>query len=136
MTKHLKEVADCWTEEVWQGRDIDAVDRLHAPDFVDRSNPAGRAPDNAGFKQGLRDLFAAFPDWYASSDDLVADEAAGKVAVRWSASGTHMGPFMGRAATRRRVTFQGIEILRIVDGRIAERWGEWDGLAILAQLDA
>ncbi len=28
----------------------------------------------------------------------------------------------------------GIEIIRIRDGRITERWGEWDGIDLLEQL--
>jgi predicted ester cyclase len=32
------------------------------------------------------------------------------------------------------IQFVGIEIVRVADGRIAERWGEWDGLALLDQL--
>jgi hypothetical protein len=30
--------------------------------------------------------------------------------------------------------FKGIEIVRVRDGLITERWGEWDGLDLIAQL--
>ena len=108
---------------------------LHAPDFADRST-AGRGADNAAYKAGIAELYAAFPDWEATTEDLVVDVAAGKVAVRWSAVGTHMAPYLGRAATWRRIEFSGIEIIWISAGLIRERWGEWDGIALLAQLDA
>ena len=62
------------------------------------------------------------------------DEAAGTVAVRWSARGTHRGPYLGAEPTGRTVTFKGVEVLRIEGGRILERWGEWDGIELLAQL--
>jgi predicted ester cyclase len=62
-------------------------------------------------------------------DDLVIDAAAGKVAVRWTATGTHQGKFLGVEPTGRRVVFRGIEIVHIEDGLIIERWGEWDGIA-------
>jgi predicted ester cyclase len=39
-------------------------------------------------------------------------------------------------ATGRRVTLTGIDILRIVDGRIVERWGEFNGAEMLQQLGA
>ena len=129
----LKAIAERWMQEVWQQGKIDAIDDLHAPNFQDRS-PAGRATDNAGYKEGLHELFTAFPDFHAITDDLVIDTAAGKVAVRWSATGTHRGTFMGMAPTNKPITFRGIEILRIENGRIVERWGEWDGIDLLQQL--
>jgi predicted ester cyclase len=32
------------------------------------------------------------------------------------------------------VRFKGIEIIRVRDDRIVERWGEWDGIDLLVQL--
>ncbi len=52
----------------------------------------------------------------------------------WTAIGTHTGPYLGAAPTGRRIVFKGIEIVRVRDGLITERWGEWDGLDLLAQL--
>ena len=54
--------------------------------------------------------------------------------MRWAAVGTHRGAYLGAEPTGRRVTFKGIEVIRVRDGRIAERWGEWDGLELLGQL--
>ena len=122
-----------WMEEVWQKRNLDALDDLHAPDFGDRS-PAGRGTDLASYREGVAELFAAFPDFATTTEDIVVDVRAQKTAVRWRATGTHEGAFMGVGATRRRITFAGIEILRLKEGRILERWGEWDALEILAQL--
>jgi predicted ester cyclase len=41
---------------------------------------------------------------------------------------------MGAAPTGRRITFAGIEIIRVENERIVERWGEWDGIDLLRQL--
>ena len=119
--------------DIWRQRDLDAFDALHAPHFVDHS-PAGRGTGRDSYRQSIAELFAAFPDWEAVIDDLIVDEAAAKVAVRWSATGTHRGEFMGAAPTGKRVTFRGIEIVRIQGEQIVERWGEWDGIALLDQL--
>lgn len=131
----LTAVAIRWIEELWQRRNLDALPTLHAPDFQDRS-PAGRGSDLAAYRQGLVELFTAFPDFYTVLDDLVVDESAGKVALRWTATATHAGPCLGCPPTGRTITCRGIELLRIVDGLIVERWGEWDGLDLLAQLQA
>jgi steroid delta-isomerase-like uncharacterized protein len=122
-----------WMERIWQAHDLDAIDALHTPDFVDHS-AAGRAPDNAAYRAGIAELYAAFPDWRGEIEDLFGDPQTGKVAMRWSGTGTHTGVFLGHPPTGRVIQFVGIEIVRVADGRIAERWGEWDGLALLDQL--
>ena len=55
-------------------------------------------------------------------------------AVRWSAAGTHEGDGLGVPATHRRVRLTGIDILRVQDGRIVERWGETNGLEMMQQV--
>ena len=129
----LKIIAERWIKEGWQAGNVGALDELHTPNFVDHS-PAGRASDNAGFKAGVTELYVAFPDFYAVIDDLIIDPATGKITIRWSAEGTHKGNFMNIPPTERRIAFQGIEIIRLENERIIERWGEWDGIGLLQQL--
>jgi steroid delta-isomerase-like uncharacterized protein len=129
----LRELADRWMEVLWRRRDVDAVERLHAPGFVDRSS-AGRKTDSAAFRDMLRSFYAAFPDFHAVTEDLVIDPSTRTVAIRWSATGTHRGAYLGVPPSGRSVSFRGIEILRFRRDRVAERWGEWDGFDLLGQL--
>ena len=131
--QQLEGIARRWIEEGWQKGRVEMVDELHAPDFVDH-DAAGRAPDRDGFKQGIAELYAGFPDLHAVVEDLVVDPDRGRVAIRWQAIGTHEGSFMGLPPTGNRVSFKGIEIIRVHGGRIVERWGEWDGVDLLQQL--
>jgi steroid delta-isomerase-like uncharacterized protein len=131
--KQLRKLAEAWIVRVWQERDVEALDELHAADFVDRS-PGDRGTDNAAFKRGMSDFFRAFPDFFASVEDVVVDPLSGKVAVRWNATGTHRGSYLGREASGKKVSFTGIELLRFGEDRVLERWGEWDGLGLAAQL--
>jgi len=120
---------------LWQGHDVSLADALHAPHFIDRS-PEGRGSDLASFKHSIVDLYAAFPDFRAETAALLIDDEAGCVVVRWHAQGRHEGSFMGYAPSQARIAFTGIEIIRIETGRIVERWGEWNGAEIMAQLAA
>ncbi len=133
MQDEPESIARRWIELIWQQRDVEAVDRLHAPDFVDRS-PGNRGPTLEDYKRGLRDFFIAFPDFHTVIEDLVVDADNGSVAIRWTARGTHAAPYLGAAPSGKRIHFAGIEIIRIEKGRIVERWGEWDGMSILRQL--
>ncbi len=129
----LERIARRWIEEGWRPGGTSIVDELHAPDFADRDS-GGRPTDNEGFKLGIERLYAAFPDLVAEVRDVLVDSATGSVAVRWSAEGTHRGPYFGAEPTGKTVRFKGIEILRIRNGLIVERWGEWDGIDLLEQL--
>ncbi len=77
---------------------------------------------------------SAFPDLRVRNEDIIEDEQQNKVVVRWTAQGTHTGTLMQIPATNKRVSLKGIDILRVENGKIAERWGEFDAVGMLAQL--
>lgn len=134
-TQELQSVAERWIRQVWQEAQFDAIDQLHHPHFIDR-DPAGRSPDRDGFKAGVTQLYSAFPDFVAVAEDIITEPARGYVVIRWTAHGTHEGEFLGQAPTGQYIEFSGIEILRIEEGLIIERWGEWDGIGLAQQLGA
>jgi len=129
----LARIAHMWIAEGWSRGNPDMVYELHSPDFVDH-DAAGRPDNREGFREGIIALYRAFPDLQCVVDDLVINEETGTVSVRWSGSGTHQGTFLGAEPTGRRIAFTGIEIIRIRDGLITERWGQWDGLSLLEQV--
>jgi len=63
--------------------------------------------------------------------DQVAEDD--KVAIRWSATGTHAEDFVGVPATGRLVTISGIHIHRVRHGRLIEHWEELNLLGVLRQ---
>jgi predicted ester cyclase len=73
-----------------------------------------------------------FPTVHFSNNDLLVD--GDKVVARWTCTGTHRGPFVGLAPTGKRVTFIGINIFRLRDGKIVERWAIEDVLSLMQQL--
>src|SRR5438105_3694464 len=122
-------------EEVWGQGKLDVLDQLIGPEYVlhgaaDPNLPRGPA----GAKQLTAAFRAPFPDLRATIEDLIAE--GDKVVCRWTAQATHEGEFAGVPATHKPVTFSGIEIVRIADGRIAEGWDEVDLLGLLQQLEA
>lgn len=76
----------------------------------------------------------AFPDLRLLVNDMLAEED--RVAVRWTAEGTHNGELAGIAPTGRRIKLTGMTILRIEGGRIAESWTELDMLGLLQEIGA
>ena len=56
------------------------------------------------------------------------------VAARVEFGGTHRGEFQGIPPTNKRVSFTGIEVNRMVDGKVEEHWVELDLLGMMQQL--
>lgn len=121
----LADVATEWISLWCVPVDWSRFDAMHAGSFEDCTS-AGRASTKEGFAEGLAALVRAFPDLQTRVTDLVVDEAASKVAVRWAAEGTNREPFLGVGPTGRLTTITGIEIIEIHNGQVIRRWGEWD----------
>ena len=120
-------------EEFVNRDDQSVVNELVAKDCVDH-NPPG--PDIASGREGLIQVFAmfrsAFPDMTATINDQVAE--GDKVVTRLTITGTHQGEFMGIPATGKSFSIEAIDIFRIEDGQIVERWGEADNMGMMQQL--
>ena len=112
---------------------LDALDEIVASDIVDHDPVPGQGPGLEGVKQYFSSMHTAFPDFRMNVEDMIAE--GDKVVARVRLSGTHQGEFMGIDATGNRVTIKGIDILRInADGKIIERWGNFDDLGMMQQL--
>jgi steroid delta-isomerase-like uncharacterized protein len=113
-------------------KNLDALDEIVASDIIDRDPAPGQAPGLEGVKQYFSSLHTAFPDVQMNIEDLIAE--GDKVVARVTVGGTHQGEFMGIDPTGNQVTITGIDILRIADGKIVERWGKFDDLSMMQQL--
>jgi predicted ester cyclase len=69
-------------------------------------------------------------------DDVLDSAEEDTVVYRFTARGTHKGPFMGVPPTGRRVRVVGIGIDRFRDGKMIERWVQYDSAGLLQQLGA
>ena len=89
-------------------------------------------------EQPLKDHVAGYdavlPGYWLKSDDMVAE--GDKVAVRFTLHGTHKGEFMGVPPTGKRVSFQGLIIYQIKEGRIVDHWMQVDMVSFMQQIGA
>ena len=117
-------------EEGWNRGDVEAIDELFAPDFVEHQ--PGIAPGREGVKGSIRALRAAFPDLHLAVEDATA--AGDRVWLRLRGTGTHEGTFMGLPGTGRAIDITVIEIVRVVDGQLVEHWGVADRFSVAQQI--
>jgi len=129
-----KAVVRRYVEEGFNPADMDVLDEVFAPDFVnhDTGNPA--IQDLEGLKAAVRMFHLAFPDIRATTDALFTD--GDYVTKRFTLSGTQQGEFNGIPPTGKQFTVQGIDISRVSGGKIHEIWMGIDYLTVLQQLGA
>lgn len=108
------------------------LDQVIAPVAVDHNPVPGMKQGLEGIKAAFGEVRVAFPDLVVTVEDVIAE--GDKAACRVRQRATHRGTFQGVPATGKQVTQTGIDILRFADGKIIERWGEFDSLGLLAQL--
>lgn len=75
---------------------------------------------------------SAFPDVSIEIEEILSE--GDKAAVRYIATGTHEGEFMGIEPTGNEVEVVGFEIDRVADGEIVESWGLFDAFGLMEQL--
>ncbi len=116
-----KAVSNRVAEAIGRG-DFDAIDELMAPDLAEE------------FKRDVAEIRQSFPDYHGTNEIQLAE--GDLVANRFVFYGTHRGEFMGIAPTGRDVTFEGLSLDRVVDGKIVEIWFGWEPEAVLEQIGA
>ena len=95
--ERLKDVYRHIIDAVGRG-DVDGLDELMAPDFVDHNPMPNQVPGRDGFKQWMAMARSAFPDLRGTVEDLVAE--GDRVAARMTWRGTHHGEFIGVGTDR------------------------------------
>ncbi|WP_242393641.1 DUF2239 family protein [Anaeromyxobacter oryzisoli] len=121
---------------VWSQGDYRAIGRLIAPRYAIHSDPGdpwdGQTLDRETYEERVAYSRTAFPDLVFTTHELVV--AGDRVAVRWSAEGTHAGDLRELPATGERLTFAGQTMYELKDGQVAGHWQIVDRLGFVRQL--
>ncbi|MDX6628076.1 MAG: hypothetical protein QOH00_322 [Gaiellales bacterium] len=118
-------------EELDRGN-FEILDELFAPEYRLRPGGASEALNLAETKNLYSLLYAMLPDLKHSLDEQLED--GDKVVTRWTATGTHRGEVLGVEPTGKSVSFSGINIYTIADGRFVGSDVSWDLLPVMTVL--
>src|SRR5262245_63010776 len=99
-----KALVEHFVEEFWNRGNMAAADELMTAD-VTIFLPGSGQVDKETFRAFATTVRAAFPDWYSTAEELIAEDD--RVAERWTGRGTHQGEFQGIAPTGRQVVVPG-----------------------------
>jgi steroid delta-isomerase-like uncharacterized protein len=120
-----------WFEEVWNQGRREVIDEMLAPDCVIHDGPTAiQGPEE--FKLFYDRMRAAFSDMRVTPHHGFS--AGGYACLRWSVTMRHTGDNLGIPATGKAGETTGMCIVRLVDGRFAEAWQNWDMLGLMQQL--
>jgi len=81
----------------------------------------------------MAELRTAFPDLTITVEEPLIVEGD-KVGVRFTMQGTNTGPLLDQEASGKALTWPGMAIYRVLDGKIAEEWMLWSGYYVYSQI--
>lgn len=120
-------------DQVWNRGNVEVAHEVFADDYVRHDlRPTQALPGPAGQAKIAADFRRAFPDLRFVVDLMLADNAL--VAARWTATGTHTGPWGSLDPTGKRASFSGVNIFRFNEGKVVEIWNHRDDLGLMTQL--
>ena len=119
-------------QQIYNSNDLARLHEVVSEDLLTPRIMPGIPQGIEGAKVAHQIMLAGFPDYQTVIEDLIAE--GDKVAARITMSGTHTGSFMGIPSTGRFISFMGMYVARIANGKIVEHWGEEDGVSLLQQL--
>lgn len=131
-TEDNKTLMRRFIEEVFNKKNLSAIDELIAPNHIDHSAAASLPVGPEGYRQAIGMMLTGFPDLHVTVEDVIAE--GDKVVVRLTMRGTQQGAFGSIPPTGKQVAVSTIDMVRIEGGKIAEEWGIDDMLGMLQQL--
>jgi serine phosphatase RsbU (regulator of sigma subunit)/predicted ester cyclase len=118
--------------EAQANADLDTLDELLAPDFVDHSSFANQDPGREGYMQQVAEQIAALSEVRCIIEDQLAKGE--KVVTRITWRSIHdRGEYFGLMPRGTQVEVTAMTMHRIVGGKITEEWSEGSGSAEVAQ---
>lgn len=133
MSEENRAIVRRFYEEVMDQGNVHLLDEIMVPDFKDHGETLfGSAQGRDTLKLGIIATHNIFPDLNVQLHDMIADGEM--VGVRGTMRCTQPGQFLGVAPSGNELSWTGLAMFRVVNGKIAERWFNSDSLSIAQQL--
>ena len=105
--------------ELYDTGDVAGADEVFAPDLIDHTPTDGAA----SAIDSMRALIASVRDGFTDTQHRILfhqELPGGWVVIHWQMTATHTGEAFGFPASGNPVAINGIDIMRVVDGKITE----------------
>src|SRR5215213_7419081 len=127
-----KAIVRRFLEETMAKGNLDVIDELAAPDFVDRTLLPGQGPTREDFKRSVAEI----RDVYSITSFIIEEQIAegDTIVTKYRQSSVQRREVIGVPPTGEEITGEGIYIHRISGGKITEEWGIFDALPAMEGL--
>jgi hypothetical protein len=133
INRQPEQLAIEFLNRVWgPSHDLTAIDELMTEDYIITSGGTTISGREA-FKDWVRHFQELLLEAITENQDAFSNASGDKVVSRWICSGKNNGIF-GLPADGRLVSFTGIAIWKIKDGKLAECWVERSAFELYQQL--
>ena len=129
-----KTIVRRFLEEVVNTGKVDRVEELISEDYAEVHDGRRHAVGIEGTKDHIRGVRQTYPDLHLSIERQIAEGEW--VATCITARGTHQGLWLVIEPTGKPVAFSGVNIDRVVGGRIVEHGGAANMLGPLLEIGA
>jgi predicted ester cyclase len=123
-----------YIEEVINTGDVRAIESFISPDYAEIFEGKRYALGINGAKEHILGVRKTYPDLTLTIERQIAEDDY--VATCITARGTHAGVWMGIKPTGRLVTYSGVNIDKVVGGKITEHGGAANLLGPLLDIGA
>jgi len=120
-TADNKLLVRAYIEEVVNTGDVERLERFIAPDYRETLDTTGQSRGIEAARQHVLGVRSVYPDLQLTVEQQIAEGEW--VATRITARATHLGSWLGMGPTGKAVEITGVNLDRVVDGRIVEHGG-------------
>jgi predicted ester cyclase len=133
-TTENKLVIQRYIEEVINTGNVDRIEQFISPDYIEVYEGKRYSLGIKGAKEHILGVRQTYPDLTLTIEQQIAEGEW--VATTIVARGTHTGVWLGIKPTRKVLTYSGVNIDKVVDGRIVEHGGPANMLSPLLEAGA
>ena len=133
-SRENKRLVRRYYEEIVNTGDISSIENFIAPDYTEVHEGKRYVKGIKGAKDHILGVRQTYPDLHITIDQQIGE---GEWVVSCiTAKGTHKGTWLGIKPTGKPVVFTGVNVDRVIDGRIVEHGGAANMLGPLMEIGA
>jgi steroid delta-isomerase-like uncharacterized protein len=119
--------------QLWNGGDIELINTLYAEDCVRHNADVGESNGPDGVKEFVEWVYNAYPDFKVTFDEPMKFKEG--IVMLFKATGTNDGSLNeNMPATGKEVSFTGVSVFKIENGKYKEVWVYYNQLPIYRQM--
>jgi predicted ester cyclase len=122
------------TERGLNEGDTSFIEEVFSPEYLVHSRGLELPVGPEAFREAVRFWRQSFPDFHCTIEMLISDGEY--VANRFRTTGTHTGRFGPIPPTGKRFEVSGVDMHRVIDGRVVESWISDDMPRIMMEIGA